>query len=114
LNEDGRVMTAPGTHVVEFVSERFNYRASETFHVAPGETIAHTLTLPMGTVRVTAPEGSQIKIDGTPAAGIAADGLPVTIGAHEITATHPSLGERRASVDVRHGGPTDVTLQFEP
>jgi CheY-like chemotaxis protein len=114
LNEDGRVMTAPGKHVVEFVSERFNYRASETFHVAPGETIAHTVTLPMGTVRVTAPEGSEIKVDGAPAAGSAADGLSVPIGAHEISATHPLLGERRASIDVRHGGPTDVTLQFEP
>ena len=114
LNDDGRVMTAPGKHVVEFVNERFNYRASETFHVAPGETIAHTVTLPMGTVRVNAPAGSEIKIDGAPAAGAAGEGLPVTIGAHEITATHPSLGERRASVDVRQGSPTEVTLQFEP
>ncbi len=114
LHDDGRVMTAPGKHVVQFVSERFNYRASETFHVAPGETIAHTVTLPMGTVRVTAPAGSEIKVDGAPASGSAAEGLAVTIGAHEISATHPSLGERRASVDVRHGGPTDVTLQFEP
>lgn len=114
LNDDGRVMTAPGKHVVEFVSERFNYRASETFHVAPGETIAHTVTLPMGTVRVTAPAGSEIKVDGAPASGSAGEGLAVTIGAHEISATHPSLGERRVSIDVRHGGPTDVTLRFDP
>ena len=38
---------------------------------------------------------------------------PVAIGSHEISATHPSLGERRASVDVRQGDPTEVTLQFE-
>ena len=31
---------------------------------APGETTAHTLTLPMGSVRVTAPEGAEIKVDG--------------------------------------------------
>jgi hypothetical protein len=114
LNDDGRVMTTPGKHVIEFVSERFNYRASETVHLAPGETVAHTLTLPMGTVRVTAPEGSEIKVDGAPVAGLPADGLSVPIGAHEISATHPLLGERRASIDVRHGGPTDVTLRFEP
>ena len=41
-------------------------------------------------------------------------GCSMAIGSHEISATHPSLGERRASVDVRHGDPTDVTLQFEP
>jgi hypothetical protein len=114
LTEDGRVMTTPGRHVVELVSERFNYRTTETLDVRPGETTAHTLNLPMGSVRVTAPEGAEIKVDGAPAIGAPADGLTMSIGSHEISATHPSLGERRASVDVRHGAPTDVTLQFEP
>ena len=114
LTEDGRVMISPGKHVVEFISERFNYRATETLQVTPGETTAHTLSLPMGTVRVTAPEGSEIKVDGVAADGTPAEGLPVTIGAHEISATHPTLGERRASVDVRHGDPANVILQFEP
>jgi hypothetical protein len=114
LTEDGRVMTTPGKHVVELVSERFNYRATETLDVRPGETTAHTLTLPMGSVRVTAPAGAEIKVDGAPASGAPAEGLSMSIGSHEISATHPSLGERRASVDVRHGAPTDVTLQFEP
>ena len=114
LTEDGRVMTTPGKHVVELFSERFNYRATETLDVRPGETTPHTLTLPMGSVRVTAPEGSEIKVDGAPASGAPGEGLSMSIGSHEISATHPSLGERRASVDVRHGAPTDVTLQFEP
>jgi hypothetical protein len=114
LTDDGRVMTTPGKHVVEFVSDRFNYRATETLDVQPGETTAHTLILPMGSVRVAAPEGVEIKVDGAPASGTPAEGLSVAIGSHEISATHPSLGERRASVDVRHGEPTDVTLQFEP
>ena len=114
LTDEGRVMTTPGKHVVELISDRFNYRATETLNVTPGETTAHTLTLPMGSLRVTAPDGAQIKVDGAPAAGIPADGLSVAIGSHEISATHPSLGERRASVDVRHGDVTEVTLQFEP
>jgi hypothetical protein len=114
LTDEGRVMVTPGKHEVEFISERFNYRAKETLDVTPGETTAHTLNLPMGTVRVTAPEGSEIKVDGAAAEGTPAEGLPVTIGAHEISASHPTLGERRASIDVRHGDPTDVTLQFEP
>ena len=114
LTDEGRVMTTPGRHVVEFVSERFNYRSKETLDVTPGETTAHTLTLPMGSVRVTAPEGSEIKVDGAPAAGTPAEGLSIAIGTHEISATHPSLGERRASVDVRHGEPSNVTLQFQP
>ena len=113
LTDEGRVMTTPGKHDVEFVSERFNYRSTETLDVTPGETTAHTLNLPMGTVRVTAPEGAEIKVDGAPASGSPADGLAIPIGSHEISATHPSLGERRASVDVRHGEVTEVALQFE-
>jgi hypothetical protein len=114
LTDDGRVMTTPGKHVVELVSERFNYRTTDTLDVRPGETTAHTLSLPMGSVRVSAPEGAEIKVDGGPATGTPAEGLSVAIGSHEISATHPLLGERRASVDVRHGEPADVILQFEP
>lgn len=114
LTDEGRVMTTPGRHVVELISDRFNYRATETLDVTPGETTAHTMALPMGSVRVTAPEGAEIKVDGAPATGTPAEGLSVPIGSHEISAVHPALGERRAWVDVRHGGVTEVTLQFEP
>ena len=113
LNDEGRVMTTPGKHDVEFVSERFKYRSMETLNVTPGETTAHTLNLPMGTVRVTAPEGAEIKVDGAPASGSPTEGLPIPIGSHEISATHPTLGERRATVDVRYGDVTEVALQFE-
>lgn len=113
LNDEGRVMTTPGRHTVEIISDRFNYRATETLDVTPGETTAHTVALPMGSVRVTAPEGAEIKVDGAPADGTPADGLSVAIGSHEISATHPLLGERRAWVDVRNGDVTEVKLQFE-
>jgi hypothetical protein len=112
LTDDGRLMTTPGKHVVELISERFNYRATETLEVRPGETTAHTVSLPSGSVRVTAPDGAEIRIDGRPASG-GAEGLPLTIGSHEITATHAELGERRVEVDVREGALTEVTLVFE-
>ena len=112
LPEDGRFMLAPGKHVVALISERFNYRSSETFQVRPGETTAHTVTLPMGTVRVTAPEGVEIRVDGQPVQGNPSEGVPVQIGSHEITGVHPQLGERRVTVDVRHASLTDVTLPY--
>jgi CheY-like chemotaxis protein len=113
LTEDGRAMVTPGGHVVEFVNEQFNYRSTEKLDVRPGETTAHTLTMPTGTVRVTAPDGSAILVDGQPAVGSPAEGLSVSIGSHEISAKHPDLGERRMPVDVKHGGLTEVTLRFE-
>lgn len=113
LTEDSRVMTGPGRHVVEFINEQFNYRTTETIDVRPGETTAHTLTLPMGTVRVSAPDGAEIRVDGQRPSGVPADGIEVSIGAHEISAIHPERGERRVSVDVKLGAPTDVALQYD-
>jgi hypothetical protein len=114
LTEDGRLMTTPGPHVVELISERFNYRSTLKLEVKPGETTAHTVSLPMGSVRVTAPEGAEILVDGQRAVGVPSEGLSVAVGSHEITATHPELGERRAAVDVTSGALTEVTLRFDP
>jgi hypothetical protein len=113
LADDGRLMVSPGKHVLELVSDRFNYRTKETLEVRPGETTAFTLSLPTETVRITAPAGTEIRIDGSPAEGAAADGIPVKIGSHQIAAVHPELGERHVEVDVRHGSPANVTVPFE-
>ncbi len=113
LSEDGRAMVTPGSHVVQFIADQFNYRSSERLDVRPGETTPHTLELPMGRIRVTAPAGAAVLVDGQPAAGTPSEGLSVAIGSHEISATHPALGERRMPVDVKHGGMTEVTLRFE-
>jgi hypothetical protein len=113
LTEDGRVMAVPGSHVVEFINEQFNYRVTEKLDVRPGETTPYTVNLPMGTVRVTAPEGAAILVDGQAPAGSPGEGLSLAIGSHEISATHPVFGERRMPVDVKRGGLTEVTLRFE-
>ena len=111
--EDGRVMTSPGKHVVELINERFNYRSTETLEVQPGETTPHTASVPNGTVRVTAPDGAQVRIDGQPAHGVPGEGIQLAIGSHEISAVHPQQGERRVAVDVRQGALTEVTLRFD-
>jgi hypothetical protein len=113
LTEEGRVMVPSGSHVVEFINEQFNYRDTERLIVRPGETTPHTVTLPAGTLRVTAPEGAVIFIDGQPTAGNPREGLSVAIGSHDISARHPELGERRTAADVKQGGLTEVALRFE-
>jgi hypothetical protein len=112
LTDDNRLMVSPGKHSVELFSERFNYRTTQTLEVRPGDTTAHTLTAPMGNVRVTAPEGTEILVDGEAPSGSPSEGFAIAIGAHEISARHPVLGERRLPVDVRHGGLTEVTVTY--
>jgi CheY-like chemotaxis protein len=113
LTDNGRVMTTPGKHTVELINDRFNYRATETLEVRPGETTAYTASVPTGTVRVTAPPGAEVRIDGQPVNGAAGAGVALAIGSHEVSATLPERGERRVAVDVRHGALTEVTLRFD-
>jgi hypothetical protein len=112
LSDDNRIMISPGKHTVEMISERFNYRETQTLEVLPGETTAHTMTAPMGNVRITAPEGTELRIDGEVPAGVPGEGIAIPIGAHEITARHPVHGERRLAVDVRHGGLNEVVVLY--
>jgi hypothetical protein len=106
-------MAPSGTHVVEFVNEQFNYRATEKLVVRPGETTPHTVSLPTETLRVAAPDGAVIFIDGQPTAGNPRDGVSVAIGSHDVSARHPDLGERRISADVKQGGLTEVAIRFD-
>jgi hypothetical protein len=113
LTDDGRVMVSPGNHVVEFINEQFNYRSTEKMDVRPGETAAHTVSLPKGSVRINVPDGVTIFVDNQPIAVSPIEGLSLAIGSHEVSARHPTLGERRAQVDVKHGSLTEITLRFE-
>jgi hypothetical protein len=66
----------------------------------------------MGVVHLTAPDGVDIRVDGEPAGQTPIGELSVPIGVREIVATHPELGERRQTVEVRYGEPAEVRLSF--
>lgn len=113
MTDDGRVMTTPGKHQIEMVSERFKFRTTETLEVRPGDITALTVTLPLGTVHLSAPEGTEIRIGGELAGRMPMEDLSIAIGPREFTAVHPLLGERRVTVDVRHGEVVDVKFYSE-
>jgi hypothetical protein len=113
VTDDGRIMVAPGTHEVEFVSARFNYRSKETLTVGPGQVTPHTLSIPLATLRIVAPDGAEIRVDGEVVGHMpAVADLRVPIGTHEVSATVPELGDRRATVDVRFDEAAQATLSF--
>lgn len=112
-NDEGRIMARPGKYQVEMVSEQFKYRVIEPLEVRPGEVTAHTVSLPMGSVHVTAPEGTEIRLEGEVVGRTPLDDLSIAIGTHDITATHPEAGQRRLMVDVRHGEVADVKFFSE-
>ena len=69
--------------------------------------------MPKGSVRLNVPDGVTIFVDGQPVAVSPIEGLTLAIGSHEISARHPTLGERRLPLDVKNGGLTEATLRFE-
>ena len=111
--EDGRFMIAPGTYQVEMVNARYNFRKHETLVVKPGEVTAHTVSLPTGTLKISVPDGTDVSVDGQPIGKAPfAELLPLVVGTHEITASHPDHGERRTAVDVKFEQTTEAKLPF--
>jgi CheY-like chemotaxis protein len=113
LTDDGRIMTTPGKHQVEMISEQFKYRTTETLEVRPGDVTPHTFSLPMGSVHLTAPDGTEIRVEGEVVGRMPLEDLSIAIGNREITAVHPLLGERKVTVEVRHGEVADVKFYSE-
>ena len=111
--EDGRFMIAPGTYQVEMVNARYNFRKHATLVVKPGEVTAHTVSLPTGTLKISVPDGADVRVDGQPIGKAPfAELLPLVVGTHEITASHPDHGERRTAVDVKFEQTTEAKLPF--
>lgn len=113
--DDGRIMVAPGSYRVDMVNARFNFRRTETLLVKPGEVTAHTVSLPTGTLKISAPDGADVSVDGQPIGKAPfSELLPLVVGTHEIRATHPDLGERRTAVDVKFEETAEATLSLQP
>ena len=109
--EDGQLMLTPGTYDVELVSERFNFRQTKNFTIEPGKVASYTVSLPFSTIRVNAADGTDIAVDGRPAGKTPLGDYPVVIGTHQLTATGTALGDRRLSIEVKLGEPTEVLLR---
>ena len=109
--EDGQLMLTPGTYDVEMVSDRFNFRQTKNFTIEPGKVASYAVSLPFSTIRVNAADGTDIAVDGRPAGKAPLGDYPVVIGTHQLTATGAELGERRLSIEVKLGEPTEVLLR---
>jgi hypothetical protein len=107
---EGRLMLAAGHYEVTLVSEHFNYRETRTFDIQPGVATPYTVSLPTGTVRVQAPPGTEVWVEGEPVGQAPLGELQVPIGTREIVARHADFGERRNMVEVRNGQTTSVTF----
>jgi hypothetical protein len=110
--DDGQLLIPPGQHRLEFVSRRFNYRGDLTMSLEPGQVASHTVVLPSGQLRLHGPSGTEVLVEGERMGALPMADVTVPIGTRELLFRHPLYGDRRQTVEVGAGGPTDVTAAF--
>ena len=62
--EGGRILTPPGPHTIEVVSQAMGFRETRQVEIKPGAVAAVTIAMPPATIEVVAPAESEILIDG--------------------------------------------------
>jgi hypothetical protein len=110
--ESGRIMVRPGRHDLDFVNTRLGFRERRGVDVNPGTTTAVNIASVVGIVRITAPAGADVLIDGALFGDTPIRELSLPIGTHDIVLRHPQLGEQRVSVTVGAAAPTEVSIDF--
>ncbi|WNG58813.1 protein kinase [Archangium gephyra] len=107
---------SPGTHRLRFDNPLCE-PIEEVIQVSPGQTVSREFSLRVrkAEVRIVAPEGSRLLMDGTEL-GVAPLPGPVFVehGGHVFSARLPGGGVVRREVDVVAGARTEVMLRSSP
>jgi len=112
--ENERIMLPPGHHELEFVNAQRGYREARTVELGSGATVAVNIEKTEGTLRIDAPAGAEIFIDGVKVGEAPLGEQTVTIGTHEILVKRPDFGEKKVSATVTSNGPAEVKVEFTP
>jgi hypothetical protein len=111
--EDGQLLLASGTHNIEFVSERFHYRAAAILTIPSGHVLPYTVALPSADVHITTTPGAEIWIEGERIGVAPVEQIHVPIGTREIVVRDPEGAEKRQVVEVKLGEAVELSLTPE-
>jgi PEGA domain len=111
--EDGQLLIASGTHQIEFVSERFRYRAIASLTIPSGHVLPYTVALPSAEVYVATRPGAEVWVEGERVGVAPLDAIHVPIGTREIVVKAPNGAEKRQVVEVKLGETIEVSLTPE-
>jgi PEGA domain len=108
--EDGQLLIASGAHQIEFVSERFHYRAIASLTIPPGHVLPYTVALPSAEVQVSTTPGAEVWIEGQRIGVAPLEPIHVPIGTREIVVRDSAGAEKRQVVEVKLGETVEVSL----
>jgi hypothetical protein len=107
-----RIMLPVGAHELELVSSAYQVRTTVTVQVQAGRTIDVPVTLPNGSLSISAVPWADVWLDGKPLGQTPLGHVAVTVGDHDVVWRHPQLGERRQKVRVTTHTATRAGVDF--
>jgi len=111
-SEGGHILLAPGQHKVRLVNTKYGFSEEAEFTIKAGEVSTHAVNLPEGSLHVTTEAGAEIFVEGELMGIAPLAPFRVAIGSREVLVRHPDMGERRQSVEVVIGQPTELGVIF--
>ncbi|PYR62655.1 MAG: hypothetical protein DMF91_05920 [Acidobacteria bacterium] len=110
--ESGKLIMPAGRHELLLANAALGYRETRVLDVNPGQTTSLTIEAAEGIVRINAPAGTEVSIDGQRVGITPLGDLHVAIGSREIVCKHPQLGQQRVVTDVTRSAPVELNIDF--
>jgi PEGA domain len=107
-----RISLTAGRHDLDFASTTPVFRTRMTVYVTPGQTTTIGVDVPQGQVSINAIPWANVTVNGRSVGVTPLANLRLPIGAHEIVWRHPTLGERRRTIQVTGRTPVRVGMDF--
>jgi hypothetical protein len=109
--EQGRVMLAPGRHVITVSNRDLEYTSVHVVEIEPGEDRRLTIE-PRAAVSLNALPWAEVWIDGARAGETPLANLQVPLGTREIVFKHPQYGERRMTTTIKATSPASISVDL--
>jgi hypothetical protein len=107
-----RIMLPVGAHTLDLVATPYQFKGQVTVQVQAGRTIDVPVTLPNGSLSISAVPWADVWLDGQPLGQTPLGHVAVPVGDHDILWKHPQLGERRQRVRVTTHTATRAGVDF--
>ena len=111
-SDEGHILLPPGQYKVRLVNTKYGFREDAEFAIKAGEISTHAVNLPEGSLHITTEAGAEIFVEGELMGIAPLAAFRVPIGSREVLVRHADLGERRQSVEVVLGQPTELGVIF--
>ena len=112
VSQSERIMVGAGRHSLDLVNDALGYRSLQAVTVGAGRTLPVAIDPPVAPVSMNALPWATVSVDGRPLGDTPIANASLSIGGHAVTFSHPTLGERTATVTVRLGAVNRVSVDL--